>query len=307
MRTRRIHGDGLPAATAVRHSATPAVAHNLPPEYDQFFGRHNAQQEIHTRLDQPWCRLVTITGLGGVGKTRLATTIARSRLSQYRDSVRLVELVDLDPDDDDLAEAIAVEIATVLDMRLTGSATPVAQLLNYLRHKQMLLVLDNFEHLLAGLQIVLDIIEQCEKVQLIVTSREALRLRAEWAIVLTGLSYPTSDMDEMASDAVELFAARYAQQRRGAVSSDNVVAMRQICRMAAGLPLAIELAAALTRHTSVRAVAESLRDGFDALTTALRDAPARHRGLQAVFEMSWRTLTPGLAVRPGQRRCCAAF
>lgn len=273
---------------------TAVAHHNLPPSYDQFFGRQNAQQEIHTRLDQPWCRLVTITGQGGVGKTRLATTIARSRLSQYPDGVWLVPLADVDPDDDDLAEAIAVEIATALDLRLTGSATPIEQLLNHLQHKQMMLVLDNFEHLLAGVPIILNIVERCNKVQLVVTSREALRLRAEWSVRLTGLGYPTSSTDELSSDAVELFAARRAQHQRGAISPDELAAIRQICLLVAGLPLAIELAAALTLHTSIRAVADSLNDGFDALTTSLRDVPERHRGLQMVFEMSWRTLTPKL-------------
>ncbi|MFZ1399044.1 MAG: tetratricopeptide repeat protein [Candidatus Promineifilaceae bacterium] len=270
------------------------VRHNLPVAHDQFFGRQTAQQEIHTRLDQPWCRLVTLTGQGGVGKTRLATTIARSRLSQYPDGVWLVALADIDPADEDLAEAIAVEIATVLDLRLTGSATPVAQLLDHLQHKQMMLVLDNFEHLLAGLPIILDIITRCEQVQLIVTSREALRLKAEWAVPLTGLSYPTSDADEIASAAVDLFVARRAQQQRGAIAEDDLAAIRQICRLVAGLPLAIELAAALTRHTPLREMADSLRNSFDVLTTTMRDVPERHRGLQIVFEMSWRTLTPDL-------------
>lgn len=283
-----------PQPIANRSVATAVSHHNLPPSYDQFFGRRNAQQEIHTRLDQPWCRLVTITGQGGVGKTRLAATIARSRLNQYRDGAWLVELANLDADDEDLAEAIAVEIATVLDLRLTGSATPVAQLLDHLQHKQMMLVLDNFEHLLTGLQIILDIMERCEQVQLIVTSREALRLRAEWALSLAGLSYPTSDSDEIASDAVELFVARRAQQQRGAVAEDDLAAIRQICRLVAGLPLAIELAAALTRRTTVRAVADGLHNSFDLLTTAMRDVPERHRGLQTVFEMSWRTLAPEL-------------
>ncbi|MCB8925823.1 MAG: tetratricopeptide repeat protein [Ardenticatenaceae bacterium] len=279
----------LPVPTAVRH--------NLSPVYDQFFGRQNAQQEIHTRLDQPWCRLVTITGQGGVGKTRLASTIARSRLSQYRDGVWLVALADIDPDDEDLAEAIAVEIATVLDLRLTGAATPVAQLLNHLQHKQMMLVLDNFEHLLAGVQIILDILSRCEQVQLVVTSREALRLRAEWTIPLAGLSYPANEADEIISDAVELFMARQGQQRQGEVAPADLAAIRQICHMVAGLPLAIELAAALTRHSTVQAIAHSLHDGFDALTTSLRDMPARHRELRIVFEMSWRTLTSELQQR----------
>lgn len=271
-----------------------AVRHNLPPAHDQFFGRQAVQEEIHIRLDQPWCRLVTITGQGGVGKTRLATTIARSRLKQYRDGVWLVELANIDPDDDDLAEAIAVEIATVLDLRLTGSGTPVKQLLNHLQHQQMMIVLDNIEHLLAGKQIVLDIVQRCENVQLLITTREALRLRAEWTIALTGLAYPTSDTDEMHTDAVELFVARRAQQRRGTPSADDLAAIGTICRLVEGMPLAIELAAALTRHDTPQTIAARLHDGFDALTAALHDVPQRHEGLHIVFEMSWRTLTPTL-------------
>lgn len=272
--------------------------HNLPAPHDQFFGRIAAQQDINERLDQPWCRLVTIVGQGGVGKTRLATTIARSRLHHYPDGVWLVELAEVDQDDDDLAEAIAVEIATVLDLRLSGSATPVEQLLDHLQHKQLLLVLDNFEHLVeGGMQLVLDLLQHCESIQLLITSREALRTRAEWTVTLTGLDYPTDNQDLAQSDAVDLFAARRAQGQRETMSLDDIVLVRQICRMVEGLPLAIELAAALTHSVSLHTIANELRNGFDTLTTALRDVPDRHRSLQIVFAMSWRTLTKPLQAR----------
>ena len=293
--------------SAVRPKRSPpsrpvsSIRHNLPPAYDQFFGRETLLQEIHIRLNQPWCRLVTLVGQGGVGKTRLATTIAHSRLSQYPDGVWLIELANIDSDDDDLAEAIAVEIATILDLRLTGAAKPIDQLLDHLQHKQMLLVLDNFEHLLDdGVQIVLDIVQRCTTVQLLATSREALKLRAEWTIALTGLSYPTSDSDDTPSEAVELFAARQAQQQYGRISTDDLTAIRTICRMVAGLPLAIELAAALTRHTPVQTVADSLHDGFNTLAASLRDVPQRHQSLHIVFEMSWQTLTPDLQTKLAQ-------
>lgn len=282
---------------AAQHPASH-IHHNLPTPHDQFFGRAAVQREIHARLDQPWCRLVTLTGQGGVGKTRLATTVARSRVDRYRDGVWLVELADVDPNDVDAPEAIAVEIATALDLRLSGPEKPLAQLLSFLQHKELLLVLDNVEHVIeGGAQIVLDLLQRCESVQMLATSREALRIKAEWAVALTGLGYPRDDAGETPFDAVELFLARRAQRRLEALSADERAAIDQICRAVEGLPLAIELAAALTHGRSCRAVADGLRDGFGALATALRDVPDRHRSLAIVFEMSWRTLTPALQRR----------
>ena len=294
-----------PSPATSHPSAAPqistAVRHNLPPSYDQFIGRQTVQQEIEMRLNQPWCRLVTIVGPGGMGKTRLATTIGRQRLPFYPDGVWLVELADIDPDDEDLAEAVAVEITIALNLRLSGSAKPADQLLTHLQHKQMLLILDNFEHLLeAGVEIVLDLLKRCEQLQLLVTSRELLQIRPEWAIPLNGLSYPTSGQDDIPSEAVALFVARWAQQQHGEVSPTDLDAIRTICQMVEGLPLAIELAAALTRHTSTQTVVAGLQDGFDMLTTTMRDVPDRHRGLDVVFEMSWRALSPTLQTKLSQ-------
>lgn len=271
-----------------------AVSHNLPIPHNPFFGRTADQQETHSRLDQAWCRLVTLTGQGGVGKTRLAVAVARSRLGQYRDGVWLVRLADVDPGDDNLAEALAVEVANALDLRLSGAAPPVVQLLNYLRPRQMLLVLDNMEHVVAGKQMVLDIVQQCERVQLLVTSREPLGVQAEWVVDLAGLSYPHSDQDERPLEAVEMFLTRRAQQQRGPVEAEERTAVRRICGLVEGLPLAIELAAALTRRLTCREIATRLERSFDVLTTPLGDVEPRHRALQIVFEMSWRTLTPAL-------------
>lgn len=287
----------LPSAllSAITNHHAHSPRHNLPAPHDQFFGRVAVQQDIVKRLDQQWCRLVTLVGQGGVGKTRLATTVARNRLQQYADGVWLVELAEVDRDDGDLAEALAVEIATALDLRLSGATKPVEQVLNHLQHKEMLLVLDNFEHLLdGGVQIVLDILQRCEKVQILVTSREALNVRAEWTIALSGLAFPANDLDETPVDAMELFVARCAQWRQDELGPEEFVIARQICRLMEGLPLAIELVAALSHGTKLRKIADELLQGFDALTTSLRDMPPRHRSLQIVFEMSWRVLPDAL-------------
>ena len=277
-----------------RRAATPrplALArHNLPAPHDQFVGRETTQHSIHLRLDQAWCRLVTLVGPGGVGKTRLATTVARERLQRYPDGVWLVDLADIDPNDENLAEAIAVEIAAVLDLRFAGAATPETQVLDYLQHKQALLILDNFEHVLEGSQVVSAITQRCENVQLLATSREALRLRAEWVVTLGGLSHA----DDGPAEAAELFAARWQQQHAGTLAGDELAAARDICQMVEGLPLAIELAAALTRQATARSIADSLHSGFGALTAPMRDRPERHQSMQIVFEMSWRTLAPAL-------------
>lgn len=266
--------------------------HNLPAPHDQFFGRVAAQQEIAERLDQPWCRLVTIVGQGGVGKTRLAATVARHRLQHHTDGVWLVELAEIDPKDDDLVEAIAVEIATVLDLRLSGAKKPLQQLLEHLQYKKMLLVLDNFEHLLEeGVQLVIDLLAHCEQVQLMITSREALRIRAEWVIQLMGLDYAQDEAHTTYTDAVTLFAARVAQARRAALNPTELATAQEICRLVEGLPLAIELAASLTTAQPVQDIADELSHGFNTLATTLRDVPRRHRNLQIVFAMSWQMLS----------------
>ena len=276
---------------------TPPRRHNLPAKQDQFFGRINAQVDIHSRLEQPWCRLVTLSGQGGIGKTRLAQTIAHDRVNRYRDGVGLVELATIDPNDEDVTEAIAVEVASALDLRLSGSARPAEQLLEALQQKEMLLLLDNFDWLLSGVPLINEIIRHCAGVQLLVTSRERLQLKAEWMITLQGLNHRSDPTDGPTSDAVEMFVARRDQHQRRPISSQELAAAEQICQMVGGVPLAIELAAAMTRDRSSVQIAAQLRSGLDSLVTTLRDVPARHSSLQTVFKMSWLTLTEPLQQR----------
>ncbi len=276
----------------------PSRQHNLPAPQDQFFGRQVARKELHARLGQPWCRLVTVVGPGGIGKTRLATTVARGCVDRYADGVWLVELANISPDDPNVAEAIAVELATAMDLRLKGSEKPAQQVLTYLEHKQVLLLLDNFDHLIEdGVQLLLEIIQRCESVQLLVTSREPLGVRAEWILKLSGLGYPASDADEGPFEAVDLFMARRNQHQWQEMDPGDLVHARRIVRILEGWPLAIELAAGLMPNATLSGIADELSRGFETLTTSLRDVPERHRSLRTVFEASWHSLSLDLQRR----------
>lgn len=269
--------------------------HNLPAVYDSFWGRVEIQQEIHARLAQPWCRLVTIAGHAGVGKTRLALTIAHAAHPRYADGAWWVSLEELEHDDPDASEAIAVEIASTLSLPLAGGGTCLQQLQRYLQGKQMLLVLDAFEHLRAtGKTSIARLLEKCDQVQILVTSREPLNMRGENVFHLRGLQHPNMAADAETSNAVALFVARCAQQRWQPLSEDELVCVRRICDRVEGLPLAIELAARLTRHMSVHEIEAQLRQGFDILETAFPGALSRRTSLRYAFEETWALLSPTL-------------
>ena len=139
-------------------------------------------QAIHHRLDQPWCRLVTIVGGHGGDQARLAEVIARQRRAQYTDGVWVIALTAFDVGNADPSQALAAHIAAVLDLPLAAPGQPLMQLLAHLQWKQMLLVLVDFHQVGGGVEVVVDIVQSCEGVQLLVTSEEALEIRAEWLI-----------------------------------------------------------------------------------------------------------------------------
>ena len=286
-----------PPIAATQRPTHPA--HNLPPDFNAFIGRSAERAEIHTRLNQSYCRLVTLVGPGGAGKTRLAIAAARERLNEYADGVWFVPLAGVHEQSGEsgsLSNTIATAIAASIGLPLSSAAEPLRQLRSQLSDKHLLLVIDNFEHLLDSVGVIRDIIEHAPRVQLLVTSRSVLNLQSEWLIEVTGLPFPANEWAPAEAaempPAVVLFEERRKQVQPKPIDTlEERAAIRRICRLVEGMPLAIELAASLTRSARCSDIAATITHNLGNLTTTFRDIPARQRSLRAVFDVSWQHLT----------------
>lgn len=263
----------------------PVSANMLPPPPPALIGREADLDAVLGLLGQPGCRLLTIAGPGGIGKTRLAEEVAARSRPAYRDGVAFVALQQVaDP------SLLAPTIAAALACPPASHGDVTGLLLSYLRDRELLLVLDNVEHLLGGVGLLSEIVASAPKVRVLVTSREALNLREEWRYSLDGLPVPGGASD-VADGAVQLFAARARQVRPDfdlGAERDEVV---RICRLVDGMPLAIELAAAWTRTLPAAAIADEIARNLAFLETHLRDVPDRHRSVRAAFDQSWALLS----------------
>ena len=288
----QIRGAPDDEAPAMQRLRLPAARrHNLPAQPTAFVGREAELDAVCRLLDEESCRLLTLAGPGGVGKTRLALQAAVERLDRFADGVCFVALAGLPA-----AELLAGELAAALELELGPGADPGAQLIEHLGRRELLLVLDNFEHLLGGAELLAAIVAQAPDVTLLVTSRERLGLRGEWVYAVEGLPLPAGEPTAPAAleenDAVRLFAQSARRARADfALTAENAAAVARICRLTGGLPLAIELAAGWCRALSCAEIAEELERGPALLSAAARDGPERHRSLAAVFEHSWRRLS----------------
>ncbi|HOT90093.1 MAG TPA: BTAD domain-containing putative transcriptional regulator [Anaerolineae bacterium] len=281
-----------PAAQTVRlyeqiRAADAAPRHDLPVPLTPFVGRAKELDELLRWLDDPQCRLITLVGPGGAGKTRLAQQAATARADAFLNGVAWIgfEAVDsparLFPT---IAEHFGIEWRANNLMERLG---------HFLSDKEMLLLLDNLEQLRAGAGQLAELLRQAPQVKILVTSRERLNLQCEWVFPVDGLSFPPAETADIAAfDAVQLFlhTARRANPRF-ALDSSNVPAIRRICRSVDGLPLALELAAALLPALSCEAIAQTLEETLSILETTAPDVPPRHRSLRAVLASSWEALS----------------
>ncbi|RPI32888.1 MAG: hypothetical protein EHM70_07710 [Chloroflexota bacterium] len=264
--------------------------HNLPPTITTFYGRDQELARLAECLDDPHQRLVSLIGPGGIGKTRLVLQAATEQLDNFADGVFFVPL-----DEVSTQEQGVFAIASTLGITLTGQDEPLQLLVSYLADKELLLVLDSYEHLLPETDLLVKIMRGSPRVILFVTSRQRLNLRGELVINVSGLSLPGSAEGEAGeeSDALALFAACGARVRSSFMLDENDRPYaEQICRMLDGMPLAIELAAAWLSMLSCQELAEEIKQDANLLSGALAGLPERQHSLRAIFDYTWDSLDP---------------
>ncbi|MDA0243939.1 MAG: BTAD domain-containing putative transcriptional regulator [Chloroflexi bacterium] len=279
--TEKLYAEIGQMAEAAVPTPTTAACYNFPTALTPFIGRRAEVAQAVAQLAQPQCRLLNLIGAGGMGKTRLATAVAEQAVREgacpsaiYFVPLAAVASPDLIP------TAIAESLHLALDNRL-----PVPQqLFAHLRQRPAWLVLDNFEHLLAGgARWLGELLTAAEGVKLLVTSREPLQLRAEWRMAIDGLA------DE--AEAVRLFSQAAQQMSpQFALNAEAKAAVAEIVQLVQGMPLALEMAAGWVRLMDCATIARQIRTNLDLLHTPLQDVPERQRSIRAVFEYTWQTL-----------------
>lgn len=324
-----------------------AASHNLPKSLTPFLGRAAEVTDLCKLVRQGTYRAITIFGEGGIGKTRLALAVAHQMMQErsFADGVWFVPLADIiaagneSPSDADetrkmlhqraskreeqphltrgdaaaqTEQRIVLAIGQALSLQFQEQTKPAEQLLHFLRDKQLLLVLDNYEHLVADVHFIVTLLKETERVQLMVTSRQVLSMQAEYCWSMSGLSLPpepsTSNFEYNllhTYDSIALFQERVRRVLPTfTINRENGEWIARICQLLQGMPLGIELAAAQVADRTCWEIYNTLAHDATALSVTFYDMPPRQRSLYMVLEDSWRLLT---AEEQQVLRACSVF
>jgi predicted ATPase/DNA-binding SARP family transcriptional activator len=291
---------GVKAPLEQPHAQTPR--HNLPSQPTTFVGRAAEVGDVQRLVSEPGQRLLTLAGPGGSGKTRLAiqatSTLVQDRPEIFGDGAFFVPLAPLDT-----AGSIISAVAKALNFTFyQEEERPRQQLLEYLRRKNLLLIMDNYEHLIddGGVGIVVDILAAAPDVKIMATSRTRLKVRGEQVYAVGGMKRPAAgevagwqnlEKEVAAFSAVQLFQQCARQVEPDfRLTRENITAVTEICEMVEGMPLGLELAAGWMELLTVSEIAAEIGRSLDFLETELHDVPVRQRSIRAVFESSWKML-----------------
>lgn len=258
----------------------------LPTQLTPFLGRECELAELGQLIADDACRLLTLVAPGGMGKTRLAIQAAAQARAQFAHGVAFVPLAAINS-----TEAVIPAMADALGLSFYGPTSPRTQLANFLRDKQMLVLLDNVEQLVDAAELFVELLQHAPALKLLLTSREPLNVQGEWVFQVAGLEIPKGNNLEDSS-AAALFIQRARRTRTGLVLNDSDrAAVARLCRLVEGMPLALELAAAWVGMLSCQEIVSELESNIDFLAVSMRNLPERHRSLRACFDHSWRLLS----------------
>jgi len=288
--------------TSLGASLQPApVSNRIPIQPTPLLGRDPELAAMERLFNNPQCRLLTLTGMGGIGKTRLAIEFATRQQSAFPAGIFYVPLAPINSPD-----GIVPTMADVFGFVFSGPNDPKEQLINYIAvqlKQPMLLVLDNLEHLLVqslsgekqgAVELVSEFLQRLPHLRILATSRERLNLLGEWTYELHGLVVPPLEFSGKLEDysAAALFMQHAMRTKADFDLTDTEQpALIQICQLLDGTPLAIELAAAWVGMLSCQEIAQEIRSNIGFLTSSMRDIPERHRSLRATFDHSWKLLS----------------
>ncbi len=269
---------------------------NLPSQPTAFVGREAELSQLGEYLRDPECRCLTLVGPGGMGKTRLALQAAGKFQGSFSAGAAFVPLASVGS-----IVGVVPAIMNAINISFYGQSDPKTYLLNSLRDREMLLILDNVEHLLIEnnpqadiSEFIVELLQHAPRVKLLVTTREALNIQEEYLYDVQGLVFPGANEPDglVGYDAVTLFVQRARRTApRFELNAQNQANVAQICRLVEGMPLAIELAATWMRLLSPAEIASEIKNNLDFLSSSVRNLPERHRSMRVVFDHSWQMLS----------------